>query len=115
TLAKARAEGGAAVAGALADARAALESRKNHPGTNVASGRDALAAVSPADTERSEWSVREAAQAERFQLPDLATTTIGSFPQTPEIRKPRAAWAKGDLSDADYEQAMKDEIAAVVK
>ncbi|WP_297081592.1 5-methyltetrahydropteroyltriglutamate--homocysteine S-methyltransferase [uncultured Demequina sp.] len=115
TLAKARAEGEQAVASELEDARAALQARAEHPGTNRADVRDALAAVEPGDTERSPYSVRAAAQENRFHLPELATTTIGSFPQTPEIRKARAAWAKGELSDADYEQAMKDEIATVVK
>ncbi|MFV0632899.1 5-methyltetrahydropteroyltriglutamate--homocysteine S-methyltransferase [Demequina sp.] len=115
TLAKALSEGEHAVAGALGDARAALKARAEHPGTNRAEVRDALAAVDSTAFERSPYSVRAAAQENRFHLPELATTTIGSFPQTPEIRKARAAWAKGNLSDADYEQAMKDEIAQVVK
>jgi len=115
TLATALTEGEAAAADALAEARTALASRKAHPGTNRADVRDALAAVTPADFNRSAYADRVAAQAERFQLPELTTTTIGSFPQTPEIRKARAAWAKGELSDADYETAMKAEIASVVK
>ncbi len=115
TLATALNEGEDAAADALAAARAALASRKAHPGTNRADVRDALAAVTPQDFARSDYSVRAAAQANRFHLPELATTTIGSFPQTPEIRKARAAWAKGALSDADYEAAMKAEIASVVK
>ena len=114
-LATARTEGEAAAADALAEARTALASRKAHPGTNRADVRDALAAVTPGDYTRSAYADRVAAQAERFQLPELATTTIGSFPQTPEIRKARAAWAKGELSDADYETAMKAEIASVIK
>ncbi len=114
-LATALNEGEAAAADALAQARTALASRKAHPGTNRADVRDALAAVGPAHFARADYAVRAAAQANRFHLPELATTTIGSFPQTPEIRKARAAWAKGELSDADYEAAMKAEIANVVK
>ncbi len=114
-LATALTEGEAAAAEALAEARTALASRKAHPGTNRADVRDALAAVTPADFARSAYADRVAAQADRFHLPELTTTTIGSFPQTPEIRKARAAWAKGELSDADYETAMKAEIASVVK
>ncbi|PKQ19080.1 MAG: 5-methyltetrahydropteroyltriglutamate--homocysteine S-methyltransferase [Actinobacteria bacterium HGW-Actinobacteria-8] len=114
-LATALTEGEDAAADALAAARAALASRKAHPGTNRADVSAALAAVTPADFTRSSYAARVAAQAERFHLPELATTTIGSFPQTPEIRKARAAWAKGQLSDADYEAAMKAEIANVVK
>ena len=114
-LATALTEGEDAAADALTAARAALASRKAHPGTNRADVRDALAAVTPADFGRSAYADRVAAQEARFHLPELTTTTIGSFPQTPEIRKARAAWAKGALSDADYETAMKAEIASVVK
>jgi 5-methyltetrahydropteroyltriglutamate--homocysteine methyltransferase len=114
-LATAYTQGEAAAADALAAARAALASRKAHPGTNRADVRDALAAVTPEAFARSSYADRVAAQDARFHLPELATTTIGSFPQTPEIRKARAAWAKGELSDADYEAAMKAEIASVVK
>ncbi|MDN4476046.1 5-methyltetrahydropteroyltriglutamate--homocysteine S-methyltransferase [Demequina sp. SYSU T00192] len=115
TLATARARGEEAVADALAAARAALASRKAHPGTNKADVRDALAAVTPADLDRPSYAVRAAAQDARFALPELATTTIGSFPQTPDIRKARAAWAKGQVDDAAYEEAMKAEIARVVQ
>jgi len=114
-LAAAFTQGEAAAADALAAARAALASRKAHPGTNRVDVRDALAAVTPGDLERSAYADRVAAQEARFHLPEFTTTTIGSFPQTPEIRKARAAWAKGALSDADYETAMKAEIASVVK
>jgi 5-methyltetrahydropteroyltriglutamate--homocysteine methyltransferase len=115
TLSTALTQGDQAVAGALAEAREALASRAAHPGTNRADVRAALDAVTPEDLERTAYSVRAAAQANRFHLPELATTTIGSFPQTAEIRKARAAWSKGDVSDADYEKAMKDEIASVIK
>jgi 5-methyltetrahydropteroyltriglutamate--homocysteine methyltransferase len=114
-LAAAFTQGEDAAADALDAARTALASRKAHPGTNRADVRDALAAVTPRDLERSAYADRVAAQEARFHLPELTTTTIGSFPQTPEIRKARAAWAKGALSDADYETAMKAEIASVVK
>ena len=115
-LTKARAEGEDAVADELAASRAARKSRAANPGTRVAPVRDALAAVKKADYERaSDFATRDAAQAERFHLPALATTTIGSFPQTPEIRKARAALAKGEITSAEYEKVMKDEIASVVK
>ena len=114
-LATALTDGEDAAADALAAARTALASRKAHPGTNRADVRDALAAVTPGDFTRSAYATRVAAQEARFHLPELTTTTIGSFPQTPEIRKARAAWAKGTLSDAGYETAMQAEIASVVK
>ena len=102
------------VSDALAASRTALASRKAHPGTNRADVRHALEGVTEADLDRAPYAVRAAAQDARFQLPELATTTIGSFPQTPEIRKARAAWAKGQLDDAGYEEAMKAEIQSVV-
>jgi 5-methyltetrahydropteroyltriglutamate--homocysteine methyltransferase len=115
TLATAFTQGDQAVVGALSEARAALAARAAHPGTNRADVREALAGIAPTDFERTAYSVRAAAQDARFGLPELATTTIGSFPQTAEIRKARAAWAKGEIDDAAYEEAMKAEIASVVK
>jgi 5-methyltetrahydropteroyltriglutamate--homocysteine methyltransferase len=99
----------------LAAARAALASRATNAGTHVAAVREALAAVKPGDYDRaSAYPTRDAAQAERFHLPALATTTIGSFPQTPVIRKARAALVAGEITQAAYEDAMKAEIASVI-
>ncbi len=53
-------------------------------------------------------------QGERLQLPPLPTTTIGSFPQTATIRAQRAAFKRGELSQADYQAAMQAEIAVAV-
>ncbi len=116
TLAAARADGEEAVADALTASREARKSRATNPGTNVKAVRDALAGITKADYSRaSDYATRDAAQEERFHLPALATTTIGSFPQTPEIRKARAALAKGEITTEDYEKAMKAEIATVIE
>lgn len=56
------------------------------------------------------FTTRYATQQAKLNLPLVPTTTIGSFPQTSEIRWARAAWNKGQLSDAEYELAMKAEI-----
>jgi 5-methyltetrahydropteroyltriglutamate--homocysteine methyltransferase len=56
------------------------------------------------------FHVRQRFQEETFQLPLLPTTTIGSFPQTQEVRKQRLKWRKGELSDAEYEKYIKAEI-----
>ncbi|PLS01876.1 5-methyltetrahydropteroyltriglutamate--homocysteine S-methyltransferase [Neobacillus cucumis] len=53
---------------------------------------------------------RQRAQEERFHLPLLPTTTIGSFPQTQEVRKQRLLWRKGELTDAEYEEYINLEI-----
>lgn len=58
---------------------------------------------------------RQAVQRDALQLPPLPTTTIGSFPQTAEIRQARAAWRRGELSATDYLQRMRTEIALVVR
>lgn len=85
------------------------------PGRGVESVGGRLAAVRDADRHRASQAERTAAQAERLGLPPLPTTTIGSFPQTPEVRRARAAWRGGRLSDADYEQQMRGEIARTVE
>ncbi|WP_028403154.1 5-methyltetrahydropteroyltriglutamate--homocysteine S-methyltransferase [Ectobacillus panaciterrae] len=56
------------------------------------------------------FKVRQGVQEEAFQLPLLPTTTIGSFPQTQEVRKQRLNWRKGELTDAEYEEYIKAEI-----
>ena len=57
---------------------------------------------------------RRASQDERLHLPPLPTTTIGSFPQTVEIRKARAALVTGEIDEAEYDRRMKAEIADVI-
>ncbi len=63
----------------------------------------------------SPFPVRQALQRQRFQLPPLPTTTIGSFPQTTEIRQARAAFKKGELGNLQYLEAMRNEIRLAVK
>jgi 5-methyltetrahydropteroyltriglutamate--homocysteine methyltransferase len=68
-----------------------------------------------ADQRHSPFAQRIEKQQAWMNLPLLPTTTIGSFPQTQEIRQARAAFKKGELSAADYEAAMKQDIASCVK
>ncbi|UXR83544.1 5-methyltetrahydropteroyltriglutamate--homocysteine S-methyltransferase [Staphylococcus sp. IVB6214] len=58
----------------------------------------------------SAFEVRKAAQQERLNLPDLPTTTIGSFPQSPEVRKYRADWKNQRITDEAYDTFLKNEI-----
>ena len=67
-----------------------------------------------ADQRHSPFAQRIEKQQAWMKLPLLPTTTIGSFPQTQEIRQARAAFKKGELSAADYEAAMKKNIAYCV-
>jgi 5-methyltetrahydropteroyltriglutamate--homocysteine methyltransferase len=114
TLATGLAEGRPAVADQLAESTAAVRSRAEAPGVVVPSVRDRAAALTPADVERAPYAERAAAQQATLGLPPLPTTTIGSFPQTAEIRTTRAAWVRGELSDAEYTAAMRAEIASTV-
>ena len=115
TLARGVDEGWGAIDAEVAEATRVLEQRAAAPGVVRPEVRARTAALTDADRAREPYLEREAAQAERLHLPPLPTTTIGSFPQTTEIRKARAANARGELSDADYEARMREEIASVIK
>ena len=115
TLARGLDEDWEAIDGEVAEATRVLEQRAAAPGVVRPEVRSRTAALTDADRAREPYLEREAAQAQRLHLPPLPTTTIGSFPQTTEIRKARAANARGELSDADYQERMREEIAAVIK
>ena len=114
TLARGLDEGWEAIDSEVAEATRVLEQRAAAPGVVRPEVRSRTAALTDADRAREPYLEREAAQTERLHLPPLPTTTIGSFPQTTEIRKARAANARGELSDADYEARMREEIASVI-
>ncbi|MBO4390320.1 MAG: 5-methyltetrahydropteroyltriglutamate--homocysteine S-methyltransferase, partial [Lachnospiraceae bacterium] len=61
------------------------------------------------------FSEREKVQKERFDLPLFPTTTIGSFPQTAEVRKCRSSYRKGEISKEEYEGFMKDRIRECIR
>lgn len=75
-----------------------------------------VAALSDKDFVRlPAFAEREKIQKERFSLPLLPTTTIGSFPQTADVRTTRSAFRKGEISEEQYEIYMKEKIAECVK
>ncbi len=115
TVAKGLVEGAPAIQSELDDASAALRERLAAPGVRRAEVRDRAAALSESDFSRGGYDERVSAQDAALQLPLLPTTTIGSFPQTTEIRRARARLNSGALSAAEYEQLMKEEIARVVE
>ena len=114
TLARGVDQGWESIDAEVAEATRVLEQRAAAPGVVRPEVRSRTAALTDADRAREPYLEREAAQTERLHLPPLPTTTIGSFPQTTEIRKARAANARGELSDADYEARMREEIASVI-
>jgi len=115
-LARALDRGIAAVQSEWDKARAAVRSRRSSQRIHNAAVAARLDELGNDEGHRKNpYPVRAAAQRQRFRLPLFPTTTIGSFPQTPEIRKARLQHRKGELSDADYRKAMEAEIAHVVR
>ena len=115
TLAVALRDGRDSVAAELEASNLAAQSRRNDPRLHVGAMRTRLAEVLGAGVSRGPAAERRAAQNETLDLPPLPTTTIGSYPQTVEIRKARAALRSGEIDEAGYQQQMRDEVAAVIK
>lgn len=89
---------------ALDQARNAIESRRHSPRVHDPAVKSRLAALSAADATRDTPHVqRQLLQADALRLPAFPTTTIGSFPQTQDVRLARAQNKSGKLSDADYD------------
>ncbi|TBN56485.1 5-methyltetrahydropteroyltriglutamate--homocysteine S-methyltransferase [Glaciihabitans arcticus] len=114
TLAVGLRNGRAAIQDELDAATDALTDRHNAPGVRDGAVRRRAASLTEADFSRGDYAERLAAQDEALNLPFLPTTTIGSFPQTGDIRKARALHAKGELSEREYNDYLKAEIKRVV-
>ena len=116
TLTRALNHGEASVLAELAASDAAKQARRTSPRTHDAAVRARLAGLPyDADRRHSPYPARAKAQSARLRLPLFPTTTIGSFPQTPDIRKARADFRKGALSLSGYEAKMRDEIRHAVE
>ncbi|MGW3469123.1 5-methyltetrahydropteroyltriglutamate--homocysteine S-methyltransferase [Saccharopolyspora sp. NPDC000995] len=114
-LGRALSEGRDAVADELAEARAAIADRASADRVRNHRVQARLQALRPEYSQRSEYEVRRAAQQKSLRLPALPTTTIGSFPQTSDVRKARAALRSGRIDQATYRQRMRDEIGRVIR
>ncbi|MFD5069311.1 5-methyltetrahydropteroyltriglutamate--homocysteine S-methyltransferase [Streptomyces sp. NPDC058369] len=115
TLAKALAQGTDTLAGELSANKAALASRADSPITRDPAVRTRSEAVTDADGRRSQpYPERAAAQRAHLGLPLLPTTTIGSFPQTGELRTARADLRTGRIDTAAYEERIRTEIQEVI-
>lgn len=87
----------------------AITSRKNSTRIHNKIVKSRVAALTAQDTKRnSEFSQRIAIQEKALNLPLLPTTTIGSFPQTKEIREIRSKFKKGDISQTEYDQFLSN-------
>ncbi|MGP3535202.1 5-methyltetrahydropteroyltriglutamate--homocysteine S-methyltransferase [Microbacterium sp. RD1] len=113
-LARGLREGAEAIADEIAAASAALADRRSAPGVSDGAVRERATALRSADFSRGEYAVRDAAQQEALGLPVLPTTTIGSFPQTGDIRRARARFTRGEIDETAYEGFLREEIARVI-
>lgn len=99
----------------LLENQAAIASRKNNPRVRNPEVQRRVGEITPRQLDRpSPFDLRRAAQQARLNLPPLPTTTIGSFPQTDEVRAARARWKKGEWLSAEYEQFLERTTAECV-
>ena len=115
-LATALRKGRAAVAMELAANRAALDSRRKSTRVNNPAVKAAVAAITKTlGLRKSAFADRARKQASILQLPLYPTTTIGSFPQTTEIRLARSGFKSGKLDGPTYNETMRREIEHAVQ
>jgi len=115
TLAKGLARGTGAITAELAANRADLASRANSPITHDPAVRARTGTVTGAHARRAQpYAERATAQRAHLGLPLLPTTTIGSFPQTAELRTARADLRAGRIGTAGYEERVRAEIREVL-
>lgn len=115
TIAKALNQGVDSVAEELKIARAAIASRNQSARVHNADVKARIQGLNDLNENReTPFNVRQITQRARLNLPLLPTTTIGSFPQTPDIRASRAAFKKGEISQDKYALDMESHIAYAI-
>jgi 5-methyltetrahydropteroyltriglutamate--homocysteine methyltransferase len=98
------------------ETRASLAHRRSSPRTVNPQVRARVAAVNEAMLHRSApFDLRVRQQRARFSLPVFPSTTIGSFPQTAEVRAARAAWRAGRTTSDEYDLFLKTEIRRCIE
>ncbi len=115
TLGRAVREGRDAVSEELAAARGAVEDRANAKRVRNHRVRARLDSLRPEHARRPDYEKRRAAQEKSLRLPPLPTTSIGSFPQTSEVRKARSELRTATIDEASYNQRMREEIERVIR
>lgn len=115
-LTRALNEGEAAVEWTFEASRQALQHRRNSRKVLIPEVQAAVQAIAPDMLERhSSFPTRKVLQQDRFNLPPLPATTVGSFPQTDEIRRLRADLHKGLISPQEVDTALKLEITRAIR
>ncbi|WP_298330547.1 5-methyltetrahydropteroyltriglutamate--homocysteine S-methyltransferase [Haloactinopolyspora sp.] len=115
TLARGLREGRGSITAALESTRAALADRAAAPGVVDERVRTRLGRVTSAELQRGDYATRRESQQAVLGLPPLPTTTIGSFPQTSDIRAARAAFTNGRIDEDEYTARMRAEIERVIR
>jgi 5-methyltetrahydropteroyltriglutamate--homocysteine methyltransferase len=104
------------ITAALAENKISIAKRREFEKQSDDTVRKRVAAITPDQYERkSPFLVRKKAQQAKLNLPKFPTTTIGSFPQTKEIRQARAKLTKSEITETQYEDFIKKEIESVVR
>jgi 5-methyltetrahydropteroyltriglutamate--homocysteine methyltransferase len=99
----------------LAEARTVISARRTSTHTNDPAVRERVGALEASDYDRPvPFAERRPLQAERLGLPELPTTTIGSYPQTEEIRAARRDLREGRLDATAYERFIRGQVDEVV-
>lgn len=115
-IAKAVTDGPASVRDKLEANAKSIEARSTSKRTNDPKVKDRQSKISEEMFKRkSEFPIRIAQQQKSLNLPKFPTTTIGSFPQTKEIRIHRNKYTKGEINAEEYEKFIEKEIQDVVK
>jgi len=110
-LGRALNNGVATVFAQLTENKLAIDARQNSTRIHNSTVKKAVANIDVNLGKRTQsFESRKAIQQAHLNLPAFPTTTIGSFPQTAEIRATRKAKRLGEISEADYQQEMKDTI-----
>ncbi|WP_345987999.1 5-methyltetrahydropteroyltriglutamate--homocysteine S-methyltransferase [Chryseobacterium sp. Chry.R1] len=100
----------------LAENKKAIENRKVSTLIHNQDVKNRIAVTTESDAQRnSPFNVRKEAQQKALELPLFPTTTIGSFPQTKEVRSWRAQFKKGDLTAQKYDQLLKEETQRTIQ
>ncbi len=101
---------------ALDSNRRAMAERRTSPLIHREDVKRRVASITEADKSRkSPYAVRSAEQHAKLKLPLLPTTTIGSFPQTAEVRQWRSRFRKGDVTREEYNEFLRSETAKAIK
>jgi len=109
-------EGRNTVAEALTLNATAIESRNSSTRVHNPKVKTRVAHIdADASNRQSAYSKRAVIQKQRFNLPLFPTTTIGSFPQTPEIRQARKQFRLGEIDEQHYQQFIKNEIIHAIE